>query len=50
MAKGRYRKTTPEERARFRENEERMARILERITREEGITREQALRQLEKPK
>lgn len=36
--------------ARFRENEERMARILERITREEGVTREQALRRLEKPK
>ena len=29
MATGKYRKTTPEERARWRENEERMARILD---------------------
>jgi hypothetical protein len=50
VAKGKYRKTTPEERARWRENEERMTRILERITRDEGITREDALRALENPK
>jgi hypothetical protein len=50
VAKGKYRKTPPEERARWRENHERLARILERITREEGITREDALRALEYPR
>jgi hypothetical protein len=50
VAKGKYRKTTPEERARWRENEERMARILERITREEGMTLERALRVLQNPR
>lgn len=50
MAKGKYRKTTPEEWARWRENQERMARILEKITREEGITREDALRAIQNPK
>lgn len=44
-----YQKTTPEEWARQRENQERIARVLEPLVRG-GLTREEALRRLRNPK
>ena len=41
MAKKGFRKTTPKERARWRENQERLERVLEKALAELGITREE---------
>jgi hypothetical protein len=49
MAKKRLRRT-PEERARWRENHERLARLLERRLERDGITKEQALQRLREAK
>jgi hypothetical protein len=46
MARKGYRKTTPEERARWRQNQERLERLLERRLAQEGATKEEALRRL----
>jgi hypothetical protein len=48
VAERKYRKRTPEEHARSRESLERMARVLEKIEREEGITREKAFAAIER--
>ncbi len=49
MAKG-WKKTTPEEWARWRENQQRLEQIIERRLAQEGITREEALRRLREAK
>ena len=41
MAKKGYRKTTPEERARWRENQQRLERLLEKALAELGTTRDE---------
>jgi hypothetical protein len=46
MAKKGWRKRTPEERARWRENQERLLRLAQRRLIEEGATKEQALQRL----
>jgi len=45
MAKG-SRKRTPEERARWRANQERLVRLVERRLQQEGATKEEALDRL----
>ena len=49
MAGKRYRKTTPEERRRWLENEERMQKVLKRALEELGMTREELHRKLGLP-
>ena len=39
-------KTTPEDRARWQRNQDRLQRIIDRRLAEEGITKEEALRRL----
>ena len=46
MAAKRYRKTTPEEWARWRENEVRLERVIERALAELGTTREEIRRRV----
>jgi hypothetical protein len=46
MARKGYRKTTAEERARWRQNQERLERLLERRLAQERATKEEALRRL----
>ena len=46
MAAKRYRKTTPEEWARWRENEVRLERVIERALAELGTTREELMRRV----
>ena len=49
MAKKRYRKTTPEERARFEENQRRMQEVLRKRLELDGTTREEIWRRLGLP-
>jgi hypothetical protein len=49
MAKKRYRKTTPEERARFEENQRRMQEVLRKRLERDGTTREEIWRRLGLP-
>jgi hypothetical protein len=46
MARKGSRKRSPEERARWRQNQERLERLLERRLAQEGATKEEALRRL----
>jgi hypothetical protein len=50
MAKKDSRKRTPEERARWRENQERLLRLAERRLVQEDATKEQALQRLREAK
>jgi hypothetical protein len=50
VAGKRYRKTTPEERARWRENQDRLEKVIERALEDLGTTREEIVRQLGLPK
>jgi hypothetical protein len=43
-------KRTPEEKARWRENHERLERIIERRLAEEGVTRAEAIARLNNPR
>ena len=49
MAKKAYRKRTPEERARWRENQARLEQVIERALAELGTTREEIRRRLGLP-
>lgn len=49
MAKKRYRKTTPEERARQLENQRRLEQLIERRLARDGVTREEIKRRLGLP-
>jgi hypothetical protein len=49
MAAKRYRKTTPEEHARWHENQERLENVLKRALEELGTTREEIHRKLGLP-
>ncbi|MDQ5822463.1 MAG: hypothetical protein M3540_13595 [Actinomycetota bacterium] len=49
MAAKRHRRTTPEERARWLENEERLQKLLQRALEELGTTREELHRKLGLP-
>jgi hypothetical protein len=49
MAKKRCRKTTPEERARFAENQRRMQEVLRKRLERDGTTREEIWRRLGLP-
>jgi len=49
MARKGPRKRSPEERARWRQNQERLERLLERRLAQEGATKEEALRRLREP-
>lgn len=49
MAKKRYRKTTPEERARQRENQRRLEELIARRVARGGVTREEIKRRLGLP-
>ena len=46
MASKGFKKRTPEERARWQENHERLQRLLERRLAQEGVTKEEALQRL----
>jgi hypothetical protein len=50
MARKGWRKTTPEERARWLANHERLERVLARRLAREGVTREEAIRRLQSAK
>jgi hypothetical protein len=50
MAKKGSKKRTPEERARWRKNQERLLRLAEQRLAQEGITKEQALQRLREAK
>jgi hypothetical protein len=49
MAKKKYRKTTPEERERWRENQRRLERLIEQRLERDGTTREEIRRKLGLP-
>jgi hypothetical protein len=49
MASKRYRKTTPEERERWRENQRRLEELIERRLERDGLTREEIRRRLGLP-
>jgi antirestriction protein ArdC len=49
MAAKRYRRTTPEERARWRANQDRLERLLQKALDELGTTREELHRKLGLP-
>jgi len=46
MAKKGWKKETPEERAQWQKNHDRLQRVLERRLAQEGVTKEEALRRL----
>jgi hypothetical protein len=48
--KKKIQKTTPEERARWQENQDRLERIIARRLAEEGVTREEAIARLSNPR
>ena len=49
MAKKKYRKTTPEEHARWEENQRRLERLIEKRLERDGTTREEIRRKLGLP-